>query len=209
MRNTFISYHHRNDQKYKNHLLDLNGNNDIFVDYSVNTDEIDVSLPPQTIRRIIRDDYLRNSTVTILLCGSETRFRKHVDWELKPSMIDGPINKKSGILVINLHTTGGDTWHADLPGEKDQIYFNYSGSWITIETKSDFQSRFPDMPERILDNLLSPNVTMSVVPWSIIENQPENLRYYIEETAKVRSANNYDLSLQMRMRDHNPAFEFS
>jgi hypothetical protein len=32
------------------------------------------------------------------------RTRKHIDWEIFSSMIDGKINKRSGILVINLPT---------------------------------------------------------------------------------------------------------
>ena len=51
---------------------------------------------------MIRDNYLRNSTVTILLVGTETARRKHIDWEIYSSRYDGTVNKKSGILVINL-----------------------------------------------------------------------------------------------------------
>ncbi len=40
--------------------------------------------------------------MTILLVGKETKDRKHIDWEIYSSMYDGKVNKKSGILVINL-----------------------------------------------------------------------------------------------------------
>ena len=97
----FISYHDANDGSYKESLLLLNRAYDLFVDASVDTGGIDDTLPDQRIREIIRDDYLRDSTVTIVLVGLETKKRKHVDWEIYSSMFDGTVNKKSGILVIS------------------------------------------------------------------------------------------------------------
>ena len=91
MHKVFISYHHKNDQKYKEYLSEMGETWDIFIDQSVQTGDISETLGTQAIRRKIRDERLRDSTVTILLCGTETRFRKHVDWELKSSMIDGQI----------------------------------------------------------------------------------------------------------------------
>ena len=72
------------------------------MDKSVESGDIPEYLNDQAIRKKIRDEYLRDSTVTILLAGTETKWRKHVDWELFSSMFDGTLNKKSGILVINL-----------------------------------------------------------------------------------------------------------
>ena len=63
----FISYHHANDGSYKETLLVLNRDYDLFIDASVDTGRIDDTLPDQRIREIIRDDYLRDSTVTIVL----------------------------------------------------------------------------------------------------------------------------------------------
>ena len=104
-RKVFICYHHKNDQTFKEALQKANEEHKIFIDASVAIGDIDDSLPSQTIREKIRDEYLLNSTVTILLVGTETKYRKHVDWELYSSMFDGKINKKSGILVILLPST--------------------------------------------------------------------------------------------------------
>ena len=65
----FISYYHEEDQDYKEKLVKMGEDNGIFIDRSVDTGDIDPHLPPQTIRRKIRDDYLRDSTVTIVLVG--------------------------------------------------------------------------------------------------------------------------------------------
>jgi hypothetical protein len=78
----FISYHHANDQAYAEALVTLNESLKIFEDYSVDTGDIDSDLPPQTIRRKIRDEFLRESSVTVLLVGTGTAGRKHVDWEI-------------------------------------------------------------------------------------------------------------------------------
>jgi len=101
----FISYHHKNDQAYKEALLEANKEYELFIDASIDTGDIDDDLPDETIRQLIRDDYLRDSTVTILLVGIETKKRKHIDWEIYSSMYNGKVNKQSGILVINLPST--------------------------------------------------------------------------------------------------------
>lgn len=204
MTKAFISYHHRNDQQYREHLSHLANVYGAFDDQSVEVGEIDESYPPQSIRRFIRDNYLRDTEVTILLCGTETRFRKHVDWELKSSMIDGAINRRSGVLVIDLPSTRSTSCHASLPGEKQVIYPDYRGRWMHVDNKADYFSRYPDMPERIIDNLAKPGVKLSVVPWDRIVNQPANLKFLVDATARVALTNDYDLSLPMRMRNHNP-----
>ena len=53
----FISYHHANDQEYKASLLHLNERLGVFIDESVDTGDIDPSLPDETIRVKIRDEY--------------------------------------------------------------------------------------------------------------------------------------------------------
>jgi len=45
----FISYHHHNDQEYKEKLLRLNEVHNIFLDKSVYTGDIDENLSDETI----------------------------------------------------------------------------------------------------------------------------------------------------------------
>ena len=102
MHKVFISYHNTNDQQYKEELVEFGQRYSIFVDRSVDTGDIPDTWTDEQIRRAIRDRYLRDSTVTVVLVGPETRRRKHVDWEVHSSMYDGKVNKRSGIVVINL-----------------------------------------------------------------------------------------------------------
>jgi len=197
----FISYHHANDQQYKNNLEEMNDVCDIFVNRSVALGDIDEDEEPQKIREIIRDDYLRDTSVLILLVGTETKYRKHVDWEIYSSMRDSPKNKKSGILVVNLPTTGTNyirSTHGE--NEKNKIHPTIS-SWTTIDKRSDFVERFPYMPDRIIDNFLQSKSYISVVNWDQIYWNPENLRELIDLTFNDRDKCIYDMSRDMRMRN--------
>lgn len=198
MTKAFISYHHENDQEYKRHLARLASECGAFDDKSLPVTGIpDDERSSESIRREIRDEYLRDSEVTILLCGQETRGRKHVDWELKSSMVNGRVNRKSGILVINLPGTASG-WTAALPGEKSAIYPDYQGKWVSFDTRAEYEKKYPLMPARIIDNLLNPKAKIAVVPWERIENKPLTLKWLVDATAQAGRTNEYDLSRRMR-----------
>ena len=94
----FISYHHDNDQDHKDQLI----NYESFIDCSLNTGDIDDSLTDEKIRIKIRDEYLRKTTVTIVLLGAKTHKRKHVDWEISSSLINSKLISRSGLVGILL-----------------------------------------------------------------------------------------------------------
>lgn len=190
----FISYHHANDQSYKEGLV----NSDIFIDASVNTGDIDDSLSDQAIRQKIRDEYLRDSTVTILLVGTDTKNRKHVDWEIYSSMYDGQVNKKSGVLVINLPSTGCTNYTAAHGDEEKRALYPNTSSWTTLKNRSDYESRYPYMPSRIIDNLLKNGAKVSVTNWDNIADDAEKLKLLIDLTFNDRASCDYDLSSPMR-----------
>ena len=197
----FISYHHNNDQGYKEALLDLNEFYDLFIDASVDTGDIDDDLPDETIRQKIRDEYLKDSTVTIVLVGLETKYRKHVDWEIYSSMYNGKVNKQSGILVINLPNTGCTYFTAAHGEEEKKVVYPTTTSWTTIETKSEYERRYPYMPDRIIDNLLNKEAFISVTNWDNIIDDIEKLRLLIELTFRDRFKCKYDLSRPMRRKN--------
>jgi hypothetical protein len=197
----FISYHHANDQWYKNELEKMNDVFDIFVNRSVSLGDIDDEEEPQKIREIIRDEYLRDTSVLILLVGTETKNRKHVDWELYSSMRDSPRNGKSGVFVINLPTTGTKYIRASHgENEKNEFHPNIT-EWITINDRTTYKERYPYMPERIIDNLMNEKSYISIVNWDQIHNNPENLRKMIELTFQDKDKCEYVFSTPMRMRN--------
>ncbi|MCJ8161997.1 TIR domain-containing protein [Acinetobacter zhairhuonensis] len=99
----FVSYHHANDQEYRDKFESLFADrHDIIVSKSVQIGDIDINLKTETIRQKIRDEYLSDSTVTVILIGSETWKRKHVDWEISSSIRSTKNNSRSGLLGIIL-----------------------------------------------------------------------------------------------------------
>lgn len=203
MHKVFISHHHCRDQDYKEELGRFGESNGIFIDRSVDTGDISDELSDEAIREEIRDEYLRDSTVTILLVGLETKGRKHVDWELYSSMIDGKINKKSGILVVNLPSTGSDTAHAPHGGEEKRVVHPDVASWYS-PSRSDLEANYPYMPDRIIDNLAS-NAKISIVPWRKVapwsKLTARNLEFLIEIAFRDRANCQYDFTRPMRRRN--------
>ena len=195
MHQVFISHHHDNDQWYKEELVKLGEQNQIFIDRSVDTGDISDGLSDEYIRELIRDEYLRDSTITIVLVGTETRRRKHVDWEIYSSMYDGRVNKKSGILVIMLPTTDYGSLHVS-HGQSEKALYPDITSWTSVESRGEYERRYPYMPDRIIDNLVKLDSKISVTSWSRIN--PTRLRFLVDATFQSRSYREYDLSRPMR-----------
>lgn len=196
----FISYHHSNDEAYKEALLKANKDYDLFIDASVDTGNISDALSDEVIRQKIRDEYLRDSTVTILLVGTETKRRKHIDWEIYSSMYDGQKNKKSGVLVINLPSTGCVLATA-AHGEKEKTEIYPNSTWTAITARKDYEERYPYIPDRIIDNLLKNGAKISVTSWETIAADVSRLRLLIDLTFDDRLNCDYDLSRSMRRAD--------
>lgn len=190
----FISYHHESDQWYKEELIRMGKEHAVFIDKSVGDGDISEDLPDAQIRRRIRDDYLRNSTVTIVLVGTETKKRKHVGWEIYSSMYNGKINKQSGVLVINLPTIDNGLGTAAHWGEKSAVYPDVD-EWIELTSRREYESRYPYMPSRIIDNLVA-GAPISVAPWYRIN--ANRLRFLIDATFNERLDCSYDLTSRMR-----------
>ena len=104
----FVSYHHDNDQSYKDYFKTLFADiYDTMVSKSVEDGDYHPNLKTDTIRQKIRDKNLRDSTVTVVLVGAETWKRKHVDWEIGSSIRQTQYNSRSGLLGIILPTYPG------------------------------------------------------------------------------------------------------
>ena len=108
----FISYHHE-DQAYKDWFVRMMG--DDIVDESVEDGDIDDdNLNTETIRQHIRDGFIRDATVTLVLIGPCTWQRKHVDWEIGSSLRATRLNSRCGLLGILLpnHPNAGAARHS-------------------------------------------------------------------------------------------------
>ena len=116
----FVSYYHSDDQYYRELFEDMFSDYyDIMVSKSVKLGDIDDErLSTDRIREIIRDDYLQDSTVTVVLVGAHTWQRKFVDWEIGSSIRATKNNSRSGLLGIILPT------YPRPPGKPTHYYFH-------------------------------------------------------------------------------------
>lgn len=130
----FVSYH-IDDLEEVTTFLDDFGTEFIprSVGVTVEDDFVD-SDDDDYIKRRIREKYLTDSTVTIVLLGKCTWSRKFVDWELSSSLRNDAVNKRSGLLAIPLPSMNNrsrlpdrikDNWVENQPGESYARYRPY------------------------------------------------------------------------------------
>ena len=96
----FISFHEK-DIRYKEEFVRMMGKR--IIDRSVDTGNIDdTGLKPERVRQKIRDEYIRDATVTIVLIGPRTWQRMYVDREIGSSIRKTKRNSRCGLLGIIL-----------------------------------------------------------------------------------------------------------
>jgi hypothetical protein len=111
----FISFHH-GDKKidpkcgeyWKERFEKLfHDQFETIISRSVQDGDIQEGILTETTRRKIRDNYIAEATVTVVLIGPETWKRKHVDWEISSSLRDTKKNSRCGLIGIMLPTYKG------------------------------------------------------------------------------------------------------
>ena len=123
----FISFHEK-DIRYKEAFVRMMGKR--IVDRSVDTGNIDdTGLKTATVRQKIRDEYIRDATVTIVLIGPHTWQRKHVDWEIGSSIRKTKRNPRCGLLGIVLpsHPNHGKSKRLDPHLIPQRLADNWAG----------------------------------------------------------------------------------
>ena len=174
----FVSYYHKDDQDYRELFEGMFSDyHDIMVSESVEIGDIDdTRLSTDRIRQIIRDKYLRKSTVTVVLVGECTWQRKFVDWEIGSSLRHTEKNPRSGLLGILLptfhcHTVLSGTLPPALSVDIRTIYFN--GRPISYDYRT--------IPPRLHDNI--ERGFAKIYPWS---DDPDTLQSWIHDAFKRR-----------------------
>lgn len=142
----FISYH-VNDTDEVADFINSFGSEFIAhaVGVTVNDDFVN-STDEEYIKREIREKYLTDSTVTIVLLGRCTWTRKFVDWEISSSLRNDARDKRSGLLVYPLpsmnnsaHLPGRieDNWIENSPETSYARFLSYPDSLQTIRMQID------------------------------------------------------------------------
>ena len=98
----FVSYFHDEDQEYKDRFESRC--KDVIVSKSIQSGDIDTDTNTERVMQRIRDEYLKDSSVTVVLIGQHTWQRKYVDWEIYSSLRLTPSKLRSGLLGVRLPT---------------------------------------------------------------------------------------------------------
>ena len=150
----FISFHH-DDQRYKDRFVRMMKGN--VVNKSVEDRDIDdQNIKTATIRQKIRDKFIADATVTVVLIGRCTWQRKHVDWEIGSSLRKTQKNPRCGLLGILLPD------HPDFEKQKRNLRL---------------------IPPRLADNCDGDNSYACLYDW---ESQAINIRKWIHQAFKRR-----------------------
>lgn len=140
----FVSYHIDDIDEVEKFLDDFGTE---FIPRSVGVTEEDDfvdSDDAEYIKRRIREKYLTDSTVTIVLLGGCTWGRKFVDWEISSSLRNDAVNKRSGLLVMPLPSMNNsatlsdrikDNWVKDKPEDSYASYVAYPSSASSLRSK--------------------------------------------------------------------------
>lgn len=105
-RKCFISYHHADDSAVRNFVDTFDHAHDVFIVRRLGEMPEDLINSNNTdyVMSCIRRDYIRDSTVTIVLAGQCTWARRYVDWEIQASLRSGATITPNGLLGIKLPT---------------------------------------------------------------------------------------------------------
>ena len=94
----FFSYHHENDQQYKDWLVEEMAAD--IVDRLVEDGDFDDRLKTGTIWEKIRDKHIADATVVLVLIGRHTWGRRFVDWEIGSALNKSKNSSRCGVLAI-------------------------------------------------------------------------------------------------------------
>ena len=165
----FISFHHA-DEAYKNYIERNWGESaDGFISESVCDGDIDPNLRTDAIWEKIRDEYISDATVTLVLIGNDTWKRKYVDWEIGSSLRNTTRNSRTGLLGIVLPTYQSTSWAGY---QHPSMSKTENGGFYDPHT----------IPPRLYDNLLRGYA--KIYSW---EDDPQSVKEWIHNAYIMRN----------------------
>ena len=200
----FVSYHFI---KNKEHAIKIRrfiksfGFDDISVDKE-NKIENEINYTDEQIRQKIRDKFLKNVDVTVVLVGSDSKNRKHIDWEIYGTVYNSKDYKIGGIVVIDCtkeQTNFSWLFDKELIEYYDGEPYPSHRSWPSEINKESFKT----LPTRLFNSINNnfhtpPNTSLNanlkhavfpILPYQKILQKPKLLRLAIEHAYKYKSKN--------------------
>lgn len=142
----FVSYHVDDIDEVEQFINEFGSE---FIPRSVGVtieDDFVNSSDEDYIKRRIREKYLADSTVTIVLLGKCTWARKFVDWEISSSLRNDTSNRRSGLLVYPMPSMNNsatlpdrvsDNWTKDNEANSYALYRQYPNLRSRLRTDID------------------------------------------------------------------------
>lgn len=128
-RKCFISYHHDDEYEVEKFITDFDHGQDVLIARGIGASmagDVINSSNDDYIKSRIRDLYLRDTTVTIVMIGKCTWSRKFVDWEIAASLRNTSTASRSGLMAITLPSVSADS-SRQLPGRVSDNWSDESG----------------------------------------------------------------------------------
>ena len=201
MLKVFISYYHDEDQSKKDWLLLRNQTQRIFIDNSVSLGDISDNLTDEQIRQKIRDKYIKDSDVFVLLCGKNTRHRKHIDWEIHAAMYKSDVKKPLPIIVINVDENNNYMRVSDSDINKYFKDLYYRNSMNSAYSAYLYNQNERILPERILSSITKYLCPITVIPLNSVNSNWTKFGEFIENVYNNRTNFIYDDSSVLRRRN--------
>lgn len=198
MHKTFISYHHQNDQDIKD-LIIKKFSGDSFIDKSVSNGDINVNNSEETIMRTIREDFLADSTVTLVIVGTETAQRPFVNSEIQASLWGSNYNGLIAVVRDEIH---------DLIYQKSTCSSLTCGCGVVLRKPTKLYEKY--IPELVRKNhkydgdiahFTDDQVFCSIVKYTDFMIKPE---YYIDKAFNKRKKM---FKIKKRLSENTPKIQ--
>lgn len=126
-RKVFVSFHHA-DQYYRDRWDTFFRH--LFISKSVGEGEIDDSNSSDYIAALIRQNYVEDSSVMVVLIGPLTYCRKHVDWEIAAALDPRVGGCRAGLVGLFLPNT--TAYYGGTSLIPDRLYDNVQSGYARL-----------------------------------------------------------------------------
>lgn len=137
----FISYHHANQREVDDFVTTFSDERHVFIKRGLGEEmsqDIINSTNTTYVMNRIRELYLRDSTVTIVMVGRCTWARRYVDWEIQATLRAGAASTRNGLIGIVLpsaarNPAAPNRLNINLPRDRTAAY----GRWYHYPQRRD------------------------------------------------------------------------
>lgn len=216
MARIFVSFHHALNQKHADVIRGIVtslGHTDISVNEGTKIENEEKKTDEQ-IRREIRDNFLKDVDITIVIVGQDTTNRKHIDWEIRSTVYKFEGHRNGGLIVVNA-LTNNETWllNDKLIEEHDTTPAPGSRTWPSdsIMTLENFEWLPSRLAHSLVDNYNLENsmngiynhAVFPIISFNKVKNNPNILTEAINQAMNFRKSNEGKWNMDKMRRKNN------